>query len=168
MKILGLSGSVRSDSSNARLLGLAQTIVETGEWSFFDIASLPYFDPDHQYSENTPQTVRSLRALAAEADRVFICTPEYAHAMPGILKNALEWMFHVGTQKKRVACVVGSSQGEHTRDQLLEVLRTMDFEIRPEAIFLLKGLRAKISEDGTFKKEQDLKDFRKFCENWLL
>ncbi len=168
MKILGLSGSVRSDSSNARLLILAQTLLEAGEWSRFDITSLPYFDPDHQYSDKTPQSVHSLRALAAEADRIFICTPEYAHAMPGILKNALEWMFHEGTQKKRVACVVGSSQGEHIKDQLLEVLQTMDFEINPEAIFLLKGLRAKLAGDGTFRNEQDTKVFRKFCKDWLL
>ncbi len=166
MRILGLSGSLRSDSSNSRLLALAHKIVGA-EWSFFDLASLPYFDPDHQYSEQTPKPVQALRALAAQADRIFICTPEYAHGIPGILKNALEWMFHEGTQKTRVACVVGSSQGENTREQLLEILRTMDFAVEADDIILMKGLRAKLLADGTFKATVDADVFRKFCQHIL-
>ena len=104
MKILGLCGSLRRNSSNGALLKAAQLFLSDGDWFDADLAALPYFDPDQQYDQ-TPKQVLELRRQATLADAVFIATPEYAHAMPGLLKNTLEWMFCEGhNEEKRFCC----------------------------------------------------------------
>jgi len=163
MKILALCGSLRSNSANAYLLKAAQKILSQATFINFDISQLPYFDPDNQYSENVPAKVLEFRALAASSDKILISTPEYAHGMPGILKNALEWMFHEGTQKKQAYVIIGSAQGENTLDQLVEVLKTMDFTIDLSQTLLIKGARAKVNSSGDFSDAKAEAEFKKFC-----
>lgn len=148
MKILGLSGGVRQKSSNAALLRLAQSMLSRHTWTVPRLAKLPYFDPDLQYSGRTPRVVTTLRRAAGDADLILICTPEYAHGIPGILKNALEWMFCELTIKKPVAVIIGAAQGEWVRKHLLDVLPTMDFACGEEDILMIQGARSRISADG--------------------
>ena len=163
MKILGLCGSLRDHSSNGALLKAAREILKDHAWETVELSKLPYFDPDQQYSDSTPEIVLKMRETARTSDLIFISTPEYAHGVPGILKNALEWLFYEGTQKKPVAIVIGSAQGEWARDQLLEILTTMDFVVSPEEILLIKGARAKISGSGVFTDELAREEFVAFC-----
>jgi NAD(P)H-dependent FMN reductase len=150
MKILGICGSLRENSTNKTLLHLAKANLSQHEWTEGDLFSLPYFDPDNQYSDQTPKSVLDMRKLAAACDIIFIATPEYAHGLPGVLKNALEWLFHEGTQKKPVYLVIGSGQGEHTKAQLIEILTTMDFQISENQTLMIKSPRSKISTEGKF------------------
>lgn len=152
MKILGLCGSLRENSTNALLLKAAKKELNSAVWLDFDLSQLPYFEPDQQYSDQIPRSVQELRRFASQADLIFLCTPEYAHGIPGVLKNALEWMFHEGTQKKPVWIVLGSTQGEHTKAQLIEVLSTMDFSVREDQVLLLKGARSWLTTEGSFKE----------------
>ena len=169
MKILGICGSIRQNSSNWSLLKAVQNYYKDYhkdyQWESIDLARLPYFDPDLQYSEQTPAVVKKLRSVAGSCDLIVISTPEYAHGVPGILKNGLEWIFSEETQKKPVALIVGSAQGEWARDQLLEILKTMDFLITPEHCLLVKGARTKIKSDGTFTDIKTQELFEKFCES---
>jgi chromate reductase, NAD(P)H dehydrogenase (quinone) len=164
MKILGLCGSLRENSSNSLLLKAAQLQLTKCQWMVFDLAKLPYFDPDNQYSDQTPKIVLELRALASSADLIFVCTPEYAHGIPGVLKNAFEWLFHEGTEKKPVYVVIGSAEGENTKAQLIEILSTMDFSISEEQILLVKGARSLVNADGTLKSEAAQSAFANFCK----
>ncbi|MBS1961269.1 MAG: NAD(P)H-dependent oxidoreductase [Bdellovibrionales bacterium] len=163
MKILALSGSLRENSSNAALLRAAERLV-SATWTRFDLATLPYFDPDLQYSEDIPETARRLRDLGAEANLIFIATPEYAHGVPGLLKNGLEWLFCDRTSRKPVAVVLGSAQGEWARDQLLEILATMDFAVDADSFHLVKGARAKVDPRGTFTDADAEGDFAAYIE----
>lgn len=163
MKILALCGSLRENSSNALLLKAAQKEIKEYHWINFDISKLPYFDPDNQYTENTPKVVLEVRALAAVADVIFVVTPEYAHGIPGILKNAFEWIFHEGTQKKPVYVVIGSVEGENTQKQLIEILSTMDFSINAKQTLLVKAPRTLFSSDESFKNDEQKKLFLDFC-----
>ncbi len=94
---------------------------------------LPYFNPDVEASA-VPTIVLDFRAQIGEADAVVICTPEYAHGIPGILKNALDWL--VGSLEfpgKAVALVNASTRATHAYESLTEILTTMSARIIFEA-----------------------------------
>ncbi len=165
MKILGVCGSLRNSSSNSLLMKAAKNELEEYEWLNFDISLLPYFDPDNQFSEQVPRAVLEIRSLAAQADMIFIFSPEYAHGIPGILKNAFEWIFHEHTQKKPVYVVIGSAEGENAKNQLIEILSTMDFQIDEKQILLVKGARSLVNLDGSFRDQALKNRFSKFCKS---
>lgn len=79
MKIFSLCGSLRSNSTNGYLLKAAKSFRPHDTWVDFKLADLPYFDPDNQYSPQTPKVVLEFRNLGSTADAIFIATPEYAH-----------------------------------------------------------------------------------------
>lgn len=91
-RILLVCGSLREASTNATALRtIAATPVAGVTASLFDgLALLPHFNPDDD-TEPLPAAVADLRAQIAAADAVLFCTPEYAGALPGSLKNLLDW-----------------------------------------------------------------------------
>jgi chromate reductase len=167
MHILGIAGGIRQNSSNATLLKLTRSILSKHTWALADISALPYFDPDLQYSEGTPAVVTGLRKAAEAADLIVICTPEYAHGIPGMLKNALEWMFCELTMKKPVAVVIGAAQGQWVRKHLLDVLPTMDFLFGEDDSLIIQGARARISADGHPEPELE-SELREFLARMML
>ncbi len=167
MHILGLSGGIRQNSSNAALLRLARGILSRHSWALPDLSALPYFDPDLQYSDATPAAATSLRKTAEAADLIVICTPEYAHGIPGMLKNALEWMFCELTMKKPVAVIIGAAQGQWVKKHLLDVLPTMDFLFGEEDSLIIQGARARISADGHPEPELEA-EVREFLARMML
>lgn len=164
MNILSLCGSRRLNSSNMLLLRAAQNYLQPSVWNQIDAGTLPYFDPDNQFEGHVPTDVIAMRRLAAQSDVILISTPEYAHGIPGILKNALEWLFSEETQKKPCFVMIGSAQGEWARDQLLEVLRTMDFTVSDEHFILIKSARTKIDGNAVFSNPTVKTDFESFCQ----
>src|SRR5262249_24691634 len=97
MNILAISGSLQSQSSNSAFIRFAAVHHDTCiEVHVFDqIAELPHFNPELDGDE-PPPAVRTLRAMAGAADAILIASPEYAHEMPGSLKNALDWLVSSG------------------------------------------------------------------------
>ncbi len=93
MRILLITGSTRSLSTNSALLRTAAAVAPEGvEAVYVDVlASLPHFDPDAD-RDPLPPAVASLRAAVASADAVLFCTPEYAGTLPGSFKNLLDWL----------------------------------------------------------------------------
>ncbi|MFP5020423.1 NADPH-dependent FMN reductase [Pseudonocardia phyllosphaerae] len=92
MRLLTISGSLRSGSINTRLLGHAETLArEDGHKvrRFDRLADIPPFNEDHEPRPHA--AVRDLRASVREADAVLITTPEYSGSVPGQLKNLLDW-----------------------------------------------------------------------------
>lgn len=118
----------------------------------FDLQRLPYFDPELQFSADVPAVVRELREAAKAADFVLVVTPEYAHGIPGVLKNALEWLICEETMRKRVVVgIAAPSGGEYVRDHLLETLRTMDWIIAGEDALIVRDARKAIAPDGEIR-----------------
>jgi chromate reductase len=91
MRILAISGSLRRDSHNARLLRAAAELLPPGvELELYDgLKQVPPFDQDDEASP-APE-VHELRDAIESADAVLIATPEYNSSIPGVLKNALDW-----------------------------------------------------------------------------
>jgi len=149
MKVLAICGSLRKGSSNHNLLTATEKLFpKLKEWVHFDISQLPFFDPSLQFSD-VPTTVSELRKHAAEADFIVISTPEYAHGIPGLLKNSLEWLICEETMKKTVIVLIAApSGGDYVKEYLLETLRTMDLEATTEKTLIVKNARNTISEFG--------------------
>jgi chromate reductase len=116
IRILGLSGSLRSGSHNTALLRAAALSLPSGvELEVFDgLRDLPAYDADLDTAETEPETVARLRAVIAAADGVLISTPEFNGSIPGALKNALDWAsrpFPDNALKGKPVAVVGASTG---------------------------------------------------------
>lgn len=137
-RILAISGSLRAASTNTALLRAAMKAAPEGVavTLYEGLGSLPIFNPDH--TEDPPPAVAELRRLALGCDGFLISSPEYAHGVPGGMKNALDWMVGWGELAyKPVALYNTSPYGEHARTALAEILVTMSLSIVPEAAFTL-------------------------------
>ena len=118
MKVLAVSGSLRADSYNTRLLEEAAAAAPAGvEVELFDparIAALPLYDQDLE-DEGAPVSVDLLREAWAGADAILFATPEYNGSVPGGLKNAIDWAsrpkFDSALTNKTVS-VIGASTGQ--------------------------------------------------------
>ena len=89
--ILFLVGSLRRESLNMRLARVAaQNLPEGFEATFFDLKDVPMYNDDLR-DEDSPESVKHLREALRNADGVFWTTPEYNFALPGMVKNAIDW-----------------------------------------------------------------------------
>ena len=115
MRILGISGSLRRESHNTRLLRAAGALLPEGaELDVFGgLAEIPPFSEDVEH--DPPESVLALREAIAAADAVLIATPEYNGSIPGGLKNAVDWASRprqeAALMNKTVA-VTGASTGQ--------------------------------------------------------
>ena len=115
MRVLGISGSLRSGSLNSALLRAAAERLPAGAElvEFERLREVPPYDEDVEL-EATPAVVEELRQAVREADAVLIATPEYNHSIPGVLKNALDWASRPvadNVLRGKPAAVVGASTG---------------------------------------------------------
>jgi chromate reductase len=91
IKILGFAGSLRKKSYNRAILAAAAGMVpEDAVLEIFDLEGIPPFNQDLE--KEPPERVRELKAKVRAADAVLIATPEYNYSMPGVLKNAIDWV----------------------------------------------------------------------------
>lgn len=114
-KIIAISGSLRSGSYNTSLL---KTIKENMPESFsLEIASIkeiPLYNGDDEQSTGIPKSVAALKEKIATSDALLISTPEYNNSIPGVLKNALDWLTRpsddvVRIFKQRKVGIIGAS-----------------------------------------------------------
>jgi chromate reductase, NAD(P)H dehydrogenase (quinone) len=116
MRVLGISGSVRRDSHNTKLLRHAGEMFEAegAEFVLYDeLKTIPPYDEDDDV-DGGPEPVARLRDLVSGADAVFFATPEYNHSVPGQLKNAVDWLSRpiaTNVLRNRPAAVIGASTG---------------------------------------------------------
>jgi len=114
MKVLGISGSLRRDSHNTRLLRAAAELVpDDVEFELWDgLKAVPPFDEDDEGS--APAGASELSEAIAGADAILIATPEYNSSIPGQLKNAIDWVSRpVATApiRNKPIAVIGASTG---------------------------------------------------------
>ena len=128
MMILAVSGSLRRQSSTGNVL-LAAALLDPGVTQFQGIADLPHFNPDIEGAAPSPP-VAAWRNALREADAILICSPEYAHGVPGVMKNALDWVVGSGELcDKRVGVVNASMRATHAHASLCETLLTMSARV---------------------------------------
>lgn len=118
------------------------------EIAFFDrLDTLPFFNPDLE--DSLPGPVARLRAAVGEADGLLICSPEYAHGVSGLIKNALDWLVpSVEFPEKPVAVVNASQFSTHAHHALIETLRTMSARLSDATTITLPWAGRKLDAEG--------------------
>jgi chromate reductase len=148
LRVLCLAGSLRRASWNRHLLQAAASLAPAGiEAAVYDaLAAVPLFDEDLEQAEpDGPAGVRALRAAIAAADGLLIATPEYNHALPGVLKNALDWLSRESPQGavlvERPVAVLGASSGPWgtrlAQASLRQVLHTCGALVMPSPLLFM-------------------------------
>jgi chromate reductase, NAD(P)H dehydrogenase (quinone) len=133
--IVGLSGSLRKGSFNTSLLRAAAGLMPSGSTLQVEtIRGIPLYDADEESASGIPARVAELKNTIAAADGLLLCTPEYNNSMPGVFKNAIDWISRPPADIERVfggksVAVMGASPGGFgtilSQDAWLGVLRTL-------------------------------------------
>lgn len=134
-KILGISGSLRSASFNTALLKAAAELVDAPvEIEAVTLHGIPLYDGDLESESGLPQAVVDLKSRAMESDGLLLSTPEYNNGVPGVFKNAIDWMSRPGNKPESVfanrpVAIIGASPGGFgtnlAQSHWLPVLRTL-------------------------------------------
>ena len=149
IRILAISGSLRRSSSNSRLLRAAANLAPKGvEITLYDgLADLPHFNPDLEGSE--PSAVLDFRLQLERSDGVLISSPEYAHGVPGSLKNALDWVVGSGELvAKPVAMLNASQTATYAQVSLHETITVMSARVVKEASLTIPLQGKHLDESG--------------------
>jgi NAD(P)H-dependent FMN reductase len=135
IKLVGLSGSLRKGSFNTALLRAAVALApEDVDLTIGTIAGIPLYDGDLEASAGIPQPVATLKDMIADADGLLLATPEYNNSIPGVFKNAIDWLSRPPADIPRVfggkpVALMGASPGGFgtilSQDAWLSVLRTL-------------------------------------------
>ncbi len=117
MKVIGISGSLRRKSYNAALLRAAAELAPDGlEIEVASIRGIPLYDSDVEQAEGIPVQVAALKDCIAAADGLLLATPEYNNSIPGVFKNAIDWLSRPASDVARVfgakpVGLIGASPG---------------------------------------------------------
>lgn len=133
--IIGLSGSLRRGSFNTALIRAAAALAPEGVTvELATPAGIPLYDGDVEAGQGIPEAVAALKDRIAAADGLLIATPEYNNAMPGVLKNALDWLSRPPSDIGRVfrdrpVAILGATPGgfgtAHAQTSWLSVIRAL-------------------------------------------
>lgn len=181
MNILGLCGSLRAASFNARLLGEAGRCLEaTG--AGFQVASIgdvPHYNGDLDGDgDDKPAPVVALLDAVGAADALLIVSPEYNYGIPGVLKNAIDWVSRPAYQsvlKDRPTAILSASMstigGARMQAQLRGVLAGTLTPVYPAPDFLLATAHEAFDDDGRLadpRTGQRLERFLRGFRDWAV
>jgi len=157
MNVVAISGSLRKHSSNRSLLEAVRRVAPANaEVVIYDgLAQLPHFNPDDDAEgAPPPDSVAELRRQLIRADAIVISSPEYAHGVPGTLKNMLDWLVSTGELVGKPVALLNAapSGGAYAQASLLETLRTMNWKVVPEASriepFVQRKIAGELHDEG--------------------
>lgn len=157
MKVLTLCGSPRAHSSNRAILQAYEQVATDLSFTAFDrLGELPHFNPDmDRDGVPLPTEVVLLRQRVAQADALVISTPEYIHALPGALKNALEWLVSDPAFIGKPVAILQAARGSTwALDSLHEVLTTMSARIVEPASVSLPLRSNRVDADAILAREE--------------
>lgn len=153
MRLLLISGSTRSASTNGAALATLRALAPSGSSAILyeGLSELPMFNSDDD-RDPLPPAVAALRATVAAADGVVFCTPEYAGTLPGSFKNLLDWTVGGTEMTDKPAGwinVAAPGRGRGAVDSLRTVLGYVGAEALPAACIELPVHRETVGVDGT-------------------
>ena len=158
-RILGISGSLRAGSFNTALLHAAQEEASGSEIEF-DAATLhgiPLYDGDAEARDGLPAAVTTLKDRIVASDGVLLVTPEYNNGIPGVFKNAIDWLSRPAADIARVFgdkpfALVGASPGGFgtilSQNHWLPVLKTLDVQLWAGSRLMVSRAGSAFDADG--------------------
>lgn len=152
MQLLGISGSLRRHSYNTALLhnfkNLAPSDIDLRVYDQLHL--MPPFNEDTQTDPN--QTLQQFQRRVQQSDAIIISTPEYAHGLPGALKNALDWLVsYEGIVLKPIALMSVSTSGlggYRAHAALVAILNAMNTRLIIDASIHVPFAKAKFNDEG--------------------
>lgn len=159
LNVVGIAGSLRQASLHRALLRAAQGLAPAGMTiDAADLAPIPMYNADVQ-ANGFPQPVQDLGARLAAADAVLIAAPEYNYSVPGVLKNAIDWISRLPDQPfadKPVAIMGGSPGamgGSRMQYHLRQVFLFLDARVLTKPEVMIPQLNAKFDDAGNLTDE---------------
>jgi NAD(P)H-dependent FMN reductase len=175
--LVGFSGSLRTGSFNAALLRAAAAAMPAGSrLQIMSIAAFPLYNGDHETTHGIPAEVAALKQAIAAADGLLIATPEYNNSIPGVTKNALDWLTRPPADIPRVfagkpVALVGASPGGFgtilSQNAWLPVLRTIGAELWTGGRLMVSRAGGVFDADGIIVDAGTRDLLRKFVEGFV-
>ncbi len=174
--IIGISGSLRKGSFNSALLREAAKSAPSGvEVVIKSIEAIPLYNGDVEAESGIPEPVQELKDAIAEAQGLLVATPEYNNSIPGVLKNAIDWLSRPPSDIKPVfggkpVALMGASTGGFgttlSQNAWLAVLRTLGTKPWFGGRLLVSRARQVIGDDGEIQDDGLKEQIRKFVEGF--
>ena len=135
LTLLGIPGALRAASTNRLLLAEARRAFGDATYIEADLR-LPLFDEDLEIAEGFPAAVLALHAQITSADAIIIATPEYNKALPGVLKNALDWVSRVpgAAWRDKPVAILSAADGRAGGERAQYSLRLCLTPFRPRVL----------------------------------
>jgi chromate reductase len=168
IRILGISGSLRTDSTNTSILkACGELLPDDVTFDIFQgLDEIPHFSPGLADNE----AVLKWKAAIGEADGVLICTPEYAFGLPGTLKNALDWTVATGDLNEKPVAAISASPlntgGEKALASLLLTLTALGTNRNENSSLSIPNIKNKVIS-GAVTDPDTIKDLQAQCDNLL-
>lgn len=160
-KLLGISGSLRAKSLNTYLLRAAQASAISGvQLEAATLHGVPLYDGDEEQKHGTPEAVRVLKERIMACDGLILVTPEYNNGVPGVFKNAIDWLSRPTTGftdvfKDRPVAVIGASPGGFgtilAQNHWLPVLRALGVRYWSGGRLMVSRASSVFADDGTLQ-----------------
>lgn len=175
--IVGISGSLREKSFNTALLNAAAQLTPEGaRIVIHSIRGIPLYDGDVESSQGIPAQVAALKDAIAAGDGLLVATPEYNNSIPGVLKNAIDWLSRPDADIKRVfggkpVAMMGATPGAFgttlSQNAWLPVWRTLGTQLWTERRMLVSRAPTLMDAQGALTDEKTRDRLREFVQGFV-
>lgn len=177
VELLGFSGSLRRASFNTKLLhAAARHLPDGSSLDIVSIADIPLYDGDLEANHGVPAAVEKVKDAIAACDGLVIASPEYNNSMPGVLKNAIDWLSRPSSDIGRVwrdrpTVIIGASPGSFgttlAQAAWLPVMRTLGTDYWNGGRMLLANANKAFDDDGKLRDEATAERLAKFMAGFV-
>ena len=175
--IVGIAGSLRQGSFNAALLRTAAAAMPSGSvLEQASIAEIPLYNGDVETERGLPSAVARLKEQIVAANGLLIVTPEYNNSIPGVLKNAIDWLSRPASDIPRVfggrrVALIGASQGGFgtvlSQAAWLPVLKTLGTDVWSGGRLLVSRAATVFDATGKLTDERIAEQLRTFLAGFV-
>jgi NAD(P)H-dependent FMN reductase len=177
MKLIGLSGSLRTGSYNSALLRAAAGTMPGGSTlEIGSIEGIPLYHADREAADGIPGAVAALKDRIAAADGLVLVTPEYNNSIPGVFKNAIDWLSRPAEDIARVfagkpVALMGASPGGFgtilSQAAWLPVLRTLRTEPWNDGKLMVSRAGGVFDQDGNLADDRIGEQLAKYLAGFV-
>ena len=174
--LVGISGSLRKQSFNSGLLRAAvEAAPDQCSLTIGAIKGIPLYNADVEESEGIPTAVESLKRLIADADGLLMVTPENNNSMPGVFKNAIDWLTRPPEDRSRIfgnipVGLMGATPGNFgtafSQYAWLPVLRVLGTQVWSGKLLWVSGAMSKFDKEGNLTDDGVKKQLTKYMSGF--